>query len=291
MGATSNIFALLTLLHQPVIGVAMSKKWKGDEIHLLPALQVEPYRLWFEFLKLAEQDGELTVDKTIYSAWGDYRSSDFKKWWKTYWRSLFATSIGTFEITDSIPSATARLNVSLPLNQDPTQTLNQVRQLLKDRGAGQKLKSMRHGQFELSVGTVNGRKVDPSTRFLRNLPKVRLLMHLYRFWLQFPDHDERRRLEETAKAYCRWAGDWNRKVTERKWKRDKIEIPTALSEYVMFLERRGGRRRVSLVDENETDAPNHRRQLARYIRKARRIAANAAAGEFPGTYETPTPTV
>lgn len=267
----------------------MSEKWKGDEEHLLPALQVEPYRLWFEFLRLASTDTTIKIDKSAYKSWGDYRNTDFKSWWRDHWRVLFATGIGVYEISDELPSnSEARLNVSLPLNQDIAQTINQVRQLLKERGAGQKLKSIRQGQFELSVGTVNGRKVDPSTRFLRNLPKVRLLMHLYRFWLQFPDHDERRRLEETAKAYCAWAGGWNRKVTERKWKRAKIEIPAALSEYVKFLERRGGRRRVSLVDENETDAPNHRRQLARYIRKARRIAANVAAGSFPGPYETGT---
>ena len=37
------------------------KKWKGDEAHLLPAQQVEPYRLWFEFLQLASKDETLTI--------------------------------------------------------------------------------------------------------------------------------------------------------------------------------------------------------------------------------------
>ncbi len=267
----------------------MPKKWKGDQSFVLPALQVEPYRLWFEFLKLAAQDQHLSVNGRVYSSWGDYQNQEFKAWWREHWRTLFATSIGVYEISNDVPPATTRLNVSLPLNQDPTQTINQVRHLLKERGAGQKLKGFRQGQFELSVGTVNGKRIDPSTRFLRNLSKVRLLMHLYRFWLQFPDHDERRRLEETAKAYCAWAGDWNRKITERKWNRPKIEVPAALSEYVKFLERRGGRRRVKLYEENNDDIPNHRRQIARYIRKARRIAVNVAAGEFPGTYETAIP--
>ena len=265
----------------------MSKKWKGDKAHLLPALQVEPYRLWFEFLRLASSDTTLTINKPIYRSWGDYGSLDFNTWWENHWQTLFATGIGVFEITDAVPAtSTARFNISVPLNQDQATTISQIRKLLIERGAGQKLKSIRQGQFELSVGIVNGKKVDPSTRFLRNLPKVRLLMHLYRFWLQFPDHGERQRLEETAKAYFEWAGDWNRKITERRWNRPKIDVPTALSEYVKFLERRGGRRRVSLMDENETDIPNHRRQIARYIRKARRIAANVAAGEFPGSYET-----
>ena len=36
---------------------------------------------------------------------------------------------------------------------------------------------------------------------------------------------------------------------------------------------------------NEPDAANHRRQIARYIRKARRIAENVGRGEHYGNYE------
>ena len=31
----------------------MAKAWSGDGTYVLPARKVEPYRLWFEFLKLA----------------------------------------------------------------------------------------------------------------------------------------------------------------------------------------------------------------------------------------------
>jgi len=265
----------------------MQKKWKGDDSNLLPALQVEPYRLWFEFLQLASRDQSINIKKDVYAPWGDYENMPFKSWWSLHWRQLFATSIGVYEVSAvSHARDDGRLLLSVPLNQDPSRTLTQIKDLLKSHGAGQKLKSMRQGSFALSVGDAGGRAIDPSTRFLKNLSKVRLLMHLYRFWLHFPEHDERRRLEETAKAYFAWADDWNTRVTERKWKRDKIEIPFALAQYVQFLKRRGGKRRVALTDENETDVPNHRRQVARYIRKARRIADNVAVGVFPGSYET-----
>ena len=266
----------------------MVQKWKGDDSFLLPALQVEPYRLWFEFLKLATTDKSLKVAHAKYQAWGDYQSMDFKRWWRLNWRTLFATGIGVHELSDGAKakSDNTRLILSIPVNQAPARTLTQIREILKEKAIGTALKSMRQGKFELSVGFKNGRPIHPSTRFLRNLSKVRLLMHLYRFWLQFPDHDERRRLEETSKAYFKWANAWNTNVRTKKWNRPLIEIPFALTEYVKFLERRGERRRMSLLDENVTDIPNHRRQLARYIRKAHRIAENVAKGQFPGHYET-----
>ena len=55
----------------------MQKKWSGSGTHKLPALQVEPYRLWFEFLKLAIQDPTMNVDRDHYSAWGDVENSTF----------------------------------------------------------------------------------------------------------------------------------------------------------------------------------------------------------------------
>ena len=35
----------------------------------------------------------------------------------------------------------------------------------------------------------------------------------------------------------------------------------------------------------ESDTPNNGRQVARYLRKARQIAADVAQGQFPGAYE------
>ena len=98
IGSSENIFALIPLLPQATVReIQLSEKWKGDQSYLLPALQVEPYRLWFEFLKLAEQDVSLTVSRPIYKSWGEYRNTDFKSWWREHWRTLFATGIGVYE--------------------------------------------------------------------------------------------------------------------------------------------------------------------------------------------------
>ena len=61
-------------------------------------------------------------------------------------------------------------------------------------GASERLADMKQGQFHLSVGVSDGHPIHPSTRFLRNLSKVKLLMHLYRFWLEGQGLGERQRL-------------------------------------------------------------------------------------------------
>jgi len=262
------------------------KKWSGDGNHKLPAQQVEPYRLWFEFLQLASKDETLTINSECYECWGNYNEMKFTAWWPTHWRDLFSVDLGVREIEnlrDAKAHSTRELILRVPLYQDPKRSLAQISELLKRHGASEKLRDMEEGQFRLQVVDGDENLIHPSTRFLRNLSKVRLLLHIYRFWLSHNEADERRRLEKTAISYFRWADSWNKKVREKGWKRPLIEIPSALSTYVKHLEKWKGRKRVSLYEAD--DVSDHRRQIARYIRKARQLAANVAQGRFPGRYE------
>jgi hypothetical protein len=262
------------------------KKWKGDEGHLLPAQQVEPYRLWFEFLQLASKDETLIVDRELYARWGKFDELKFNDWWSAHWRKLFAVDLGVREV-NHFPEAEKRSEkevvVRIPLYQDPKRSLAQVAEILERYGASDRLRDMAEGQFRLHVDDGKDQLIHPSTRFLRNLPKVRLLLHIYRFWISHVEADDRKRLENTAISYFRWADGWNRQVKEKKWNRPFIEIPFALNTYVKHLEKRGTRKRISLYETD--DVSDHRRQIARYIRKARKLAANAAGGRFPGKYE------
>lgn len=264
----------------------MSKKWKGDSDYQLPAHQVEPYRLWFEFLKLALTDTSLKVDLKRYKPWGDVSNSKFDDWWTLHWRELFAVDIGV-EVIDpqsaKLKTSDKELILRVPLYQGSKRTLSQIKEILEHLGASDRLKDMAEGQYRLQVGNGKDRSIHPSTRFLKNLSKVRLLLNIYRFWLSHSDADDRRRLELTALSYFKWADAWNRKVREKKWKRTLIEIPPAVRTYVEYLQKRdqSGRRRLSTID----DSSDNRRQIARYIRKARQIALNVAQGRFPGDYE------
>jgi len=48
----------------------MTERWSGDGTYYLPSRQVEPYRLWFEFLKQAHRDPDIEVDYEHYAEWG-----------------------------------------------------------------------------------------------------------------------------------------------------------------------------------------------------------------------------
>jgi hypothetical protein len=259
-------------------------KWRGDTAHLLPAQQVEPYRLWFEFLKLAHQDPTLKINRKYYAAWGDITHIKFDEWWTANWQKLFATDIGVrvVEVGTKIKAVEGELIVRLPLSQSPKRTLSQVSKLLLEHGASDRLKDMVEGQYRLSVGDKD-KLIHPSTRLLRNLTKIRLLLNIYRFWLSHGELDERRRLEATAISYFKWADGWNQKVKSKKWNRSLIEVPFALRTYVSYLEKRGSKKRGSLYEIG--DFSDQRRQMARYIRKARKIAENTAKGVFTGKYE------
>lgn len=108
----------------------MSRKWSGDGSHKLPAQQVEPYRLWFEFLKLASRDPDVRINGKLYAAWGDYETLTFDQWWSPNWRRLFAVDVGVYEIkpsdAQSLPASSDNLLVRIPLYQDPKRSLAQV---------------------------------------------------------------------------------------------------------------------------------------------------------------------
>lgn len=271
----------------------MQKKWSGSGIHKLPAQQVEPYRLWFEFLKLAIKDPDVDVDHDHYAAWGDVENLTFSKWWSAHWRTLFSIDIGVYQLTDlshKIVQSDQEIIVRIPLSQNIRRSLDQVEELLVENGAGDRMKDMRDGQFRLYAGINEaGDIIHPSRRLLRNLDKIRLMMHLYRFWVHNHGLVNRRRLEQTAIGYFEWADSWNKKVARNidgaESKRIQIYIPITIKNYVDYLKKRGDRRRVSLMDLNETDVPNARRQIDRYIKKACRIAQNVGRGEFTGIYE------
>lgn len=262
----------------------MAKKWAGDRTSRLPAAQVEPYRLWFEFLRLALTDESLTVDRAFYELWGEVEQVPFDAWWADHWRHLFAVDLGVHVVDPSVTltAAPKTLLVRLPLYQDPKVTLKQVEALLRQHEASALLKDSAEGQFSLNVAEGPNGRVNPSTRFLKNIPKVRLLLNLYRFWLDHRALNRTDRLNETACSYYNWAKDWNTKVRQGKWKRTVVDIPPAITVYVEHLDQRDAtkNKRLTAID----DRSDERGQIRRFIRKAEAIASNVAKGVFPGPY-------
>jgi len=186
------------------------KKWSGDGTYYLPARQVEPYRLWFEFLKQAHRDPEIEVDYEHYEEWGNFWDQEFGEWWSgATWRSLFAVDAGVriFDFDDTPSHDENALILRLPLNKDPKQTLKDVEQLLKQHDAGIRLGDAKQGKFALSAGYERA--------FLKYLPKVRVMLRCYTYWLDNGDYHNTERTNRTAVDFYTWAKSRDDLILER----------------------------------------------------------------------------
>jgi hypothetical protein len=115
----------------------MAEKWTVDGRYLLPARKVEPYRLWFEFLKLALKDPDIDVDQQFYADWRDIEGQSFNEWWRgPTWRELFAVdtfaqSVRVLEGDESIRSDDDVITVQISLKRDPAESLRDLKALLE----------------------------------------------------------------------------------------------------------------------------------------------------------------
>lgn len=243
------------------------KKWSGDGRFYLPARQIEPYRIWFEFLKLADADPNLSIDYDFYTDWGDFRGQSFNDWWTAEtWRKLFAVDAGVrvLEESETVTNDQTAIVIRLPLAKDPKETLKDVAELLEQHHADQRLKHVRQGRFALTEGYEQG--------FLKYLPQARLMLRLYRIWLSHQDLDGKGRVGQTAVDFVTWARARDDMIKKRGYKYERPLIPYAAGQFA------------DDVMAGYKMNTNHRRSFMRYLQKAKRLAANAATGSFPGKW-------
>jgi hypothetical protein len=244
----------------------MAKKWSGDGRFLLPAKQIEPYRLWFEFLKIAHVDPNISVDYDFYADWGPFWELSFNEWWtEDRCRTLFAVDAGVrvLDVGTSIDIDKDAIVVRLPLNKDSTETLEEVRKLLKQRNAGVKCDQVGQGRFGLSEGYQKG--------FLKYLNKANLMLRLYGIWLK--NADEKGRLGKTAVEFYDWAMKRNALIKDKVYKLTPPEFPEGVKAFAK-----------AVKAKDTTPYENERRAFDRYIDKAKKLATNAGAGVFPGRW-------
>ena len=246
----------------------MAVNWSGDGTYYLPARQVEPYRLWFEFLKQAHRDPDIDVNYDHYRDWGDFHNKDFGEWWSgATWRTLFAIDAGVrlIDENESFVNDGNSITVRLPLGKDPKETLKDVKQLLEQHEAGIGLSSVVQGKYALSQGYEKA--------FLKHLKNVNLMLRLYRIWLDNIQYAKNDRIIRTATEFSNWAQGRKEMIESKGYKYPIPLLPFAVEAYVM--EHQKG---------YQTFDSNERRQFMRYLRKARNLAENAATGVFPGKY-------
>jgi hypothetical protein len=280
----------------------MAKAWSGDGTYVLPARKVEPYRLWFEFLKLAINDPEIKVDKRIYKSWGDVENLTFDKWWSDHWRDLFAveTGIRMMERDETLGKSNNAVAVRVPLALDANTAIQELKELLHEHGIGNREATRVKGKFALTEGSKQG--------FEKRMNTARCMLRLYGYWLKYQKADKRKRVEKAALDYYDWAYNWNQQIVTKGWKRTKPDLQACFSVYCEYLTKRDagdltylGKAHgygYTLEDPSSTalatgqravggiglDGEDARRHIVRYIKKARNIAENVASGEFPGKY-------
>ena len=246
----------------------MVKKWSGDGTYYLPARQVEPYRLWFEFLKQAHRDPEIEVDYRHYEGWGNFWDQEFGEWWSgATWRKLFAIDAGVrvLDEAEQFINDEQSITVRLPLGKDPKETLKDVKQLLEQHDAGIKLSNIVQGKFALSEGYELG--------FLKYLHQANFMLRLYKIWLDNAELEGKNSHAQTAVEFTKWARTRTQLIEDNNYNYPDPVFPIAVETY---------------ADEYElgidTSDLNDRRQYIRYFDKARNLARNAAVGIFPGDY-------
>jgi len=96
----------------------------------------EPYRLWFQFLKLALQNKEFTVKKAKYAEWGDVENVAFDKWWREKGSKLICLGNNGVHVTTAATCDTDLYHlVAIPRTISPTAARDQVLKLMMELGA------------------------------------------------------------------------------------------------------------------------------------------------------------
>lgn len=245
------------------------KKWSGDGRYYLPARQVEPYRLWFEFLKLATTDPDLKVNYEHYADWGDFQNMSFNEWWSgERWRQLFAvdTGVRVIEEGEDFQNDATAIYVRLPLSKDPRETIKYVVELLEQHGASALLKDAPSGRFALTEGYEKG--------FIKYLHQARVSLRVYRIWLSHAKLQNKGRLGQTAVDFIDWSRKRERLITENDYKYEKPYKSSAIEKFADYYRTH---QKVK-IDDSDTKA------FQRFLKKARNLAANAASGNFPGKW-------
>jgi hypothetical protein len=208
--------------------------------------ELQPYRVWFDYLKTCLLDKELSkkIDKEYYKTWNlsEIKNSTFNKWFKTH-SGLF-TSKGTIKIVSKISNPQA-ITIEIPTNFKIKEIQREIPKLLKD-------------------------KVNKSTsRFIlthqrKNIKTIALDGFLIAW--KFRQKNKDKRLEDI------WVLT-NNTIDERQSK-----VKTLLQKGKLR------RRKLQGIGSGIKSFKNKSVIISRNILKASKILENVCNGDFPGEY-------
>lgn len=243
------------------------KAFSSDYVHALPKGRREPYRLWFEYLKLARKLIPDQVNHDYYAEWGVEGETEFDKWFAQNWQSLFAIPANVVLIANDGDYQAARddansIIVRINKQGSTTQKMDDLRKLIDGTFGKKYTKNTAKPKFEINAK----RNVHyPSLR-----QKLRFL-EMYQ---------QKLTVEETTLHYLEWATSWNAKVGAKSDRR--TDVPKSISRFGKALqEHREELKRVGRAKKSpEYNAA--RSDMVRFLKSAQKIMHNTANGRFPG---------
>jgi hypothetical protein len=216
------------------------------------------YRLWFEFLKMAHKEDDLTNDlkasSPFYANWGDVRNQLFDPWWKDH-KQLFGQTY--VKEVERITSADNVLHIAIPLNQPASRSIVDVKALIEEKQgarlieqkidpASVKSLSAAFGQYSFTQGVEIRGKV---------LYEIQLM---YGIW------------QELGKPAVNTA--FITEVVNRLKSRPRSKWTPYLLQIDPMTDKKGYLR----YDEGQI------RQVRRYLKKGYEVCRVVSNGEFPG---------
>ena len=208
--------------------------------------ELQPYRVWFDYLKTCLLDENLTknIDREYYKSWNlsEIKNSKFDKWFKTH-SSLF-TSKGTIKIVNKITNPQA-ITLEIPTNFKIKEIQREIPKLLKDK-----------------VNKSTSRCVLTHQR--KNIKTIALDSFLIAW--KFRQNNKDKKLEEI----------WE--LTNYEIDRRQNKIKTLLQKGKLR------RRKLQGVGSGIKAFKNKSVIISRNILKASKILNNVCKGRFPGEY-------
>lgn len=251
------------------------KEFAGDPQYRLPKGKVEPYRLWFEYLKVALRHPDIQVDQSTYADWHAQPDTEFDEWWSEHWRQLFATRAET-AVIDTVGDFQAALNdprfavIRVSLSGTKKQRIKDVEDALAGTQKPERQSRVSPTKPAFSISA----KRSMNLKTLRGMLKY---LQLY--------EEKNWELEDASLAYFKWSKDWNEKVRSKKWKRPLVYVPPFLGVFVEEIEKRRATKKAGPKKANNTEQYDVTRgQARRFVRRGEKILKNVAVGRFPGTF-------
>jgi len=249
------------------------KAFSGDHVKELPKGKMEPYRLWFEFLKLAMEIQPEKVNKKVYEPWGDVTKEKFNDWFPKNWQKLFALP-ASLTVIESVNEAKGYFEdeKSVIIRIDKT---GPVKRQIEDF---KKILKLHRDTKPRSLPLRPAYEIT-SKRSMNNA-HLRAMLRILAF-----NHKHKGKIDEATKAYYGWASNWNKQIEDKKWRREKIFIPAVLKVFEREIKSYEKLIEESSLRVKKGDAYyNARRDTNRFYRKAQKILDNVSRGVFPGAF-------